>query len=228
MRRDYIWPRMRTDCKRFVSRCVLCARNKPSCHRPYGLLQPLPIPEIPWHSIILDSIEQLPPSNSFTAILVVIDRLSKEGVFIPTTGNATSTDALEAFVTQVFAKQGIRSMCSPIAARNSPRISSVFSAHYLECTFISHRDTTPQPTDKSGASIAPSSKIYEFTATGQSSYRQQKLRTITPPTLLRVSPSPPGVVTHSLPFTRTPKSLIYTHDIPQSTSTKTTSSCAIA
>jgi Integrase zinc binding domain len=45
LQRDYIWPSMRSDCKRFTSQCVLRARNKPSGHRPYGLLQPLPIPE---------------------------------------------------------------------------------------------------------------------------------------------------------------------------------------
>jgi len=31
VRRDYIWPSMRADCKKFISQCVLCARNKPSC-----------------------------------------------------------------------------------------------------------------------------------------------------------------------------------------------------
>lgn len=49
----------------------------------------------------------VPPSNGFTAILVTVDRLSKEGIFIPTTDNATSIDVAEAFVTQVFSKHGI-------------------------------------------------------------------------------------------------------------------------
>jgi len=83
---------MRINCKKYISQCVLCARNKPSCHCPYGLLQPLPIPERPWHSISMDFIKQLLPSNGYTAILVIIDRLSKESVFIPT---------------HVFAKHGI-------------------------------------------------------------------------------------------------------------------------
>ena len=51
----------------------LCARNKPSHHRPYGLLQPLPVPGRPWHSISMDFIEQLLASNGFTTVLVVID-----------------------------------------------------------------------------------------------------------------------------------------------------------
>jgi transposase InsO family protein len=82
-------------------------RSKASRHRPYGLLQPLPIPDRPWHSISMDFIDQLPPSNGYTAILVVIDRLSKEIIFIPTTNEATAVDIADAFVTHVFAKHGI-------------------------------------------------------------------------------------------------------------------------
>ena len=43
-------------------------------------------------------------SNGHTAILVIIDRLSKEGVFIPTIDTATAIDVSEAFVTHVSAE----------------------------------------------------------------------------------------------------------------------------
>jgi hypothetical protein len=98
---------MRTDSKNFVAQCVLCVHNKPSRHHPYGLLQPLPILEHPWHSISMDFIKQLPASNGFTTILVVIDCLSKESVFIPTTDTVTVFDIAEIFVSHVFAKHGI-------------------------------------------------------------------------------------------------------------------------
>jgi hypothetical protein len=71
LRRDYVWPSMRTNCKKFVPQCVQCARNKLSRHRPHCLLQLLPAPKRPLHSISMDFIEQLAPSNGFTAILVV-------------------------------------------------------------------------------------------------------------------------------------------------------------
>jgi len=51
---------------------------------PYGLLKQLPIPSRPWNSISMDFIEQLLPSLGFTAILIIVDRLSKQGIFIPT------------------------------------------------------------------------------------------------------------------------------------------------
>ena len=104
---DYVWPTIHADCKQFITQCILCTCNKPSCHCPYGLLQPLPIPECPWHSISMDFIEQLPVSKGYTTILVVIDCLSKEGVFIPTTDTVTSVNVADTFVTHVFSKHGI-------------------------------------------------------------------------------------------------------------------------
>jgi hypothetical protein len=42
---EYVWPNIRSDVQCFISQCILCACNKPMHHHPYGLLQPLPIPE---------------------------------------------------------------------------------------------------------------------------------------------------------------------------------------
>jgi hypothetical protein len=122
--REYVWPNIRSDVQRFVSQCVLCARNKPTRHRPYGLLQPLPIPEQPWHSVSMDFIEQLPALNGYTAILVIVDRLSKESIFIPTTDNATAVDVADYFVTHVFSKHGI-----PLHVSSNRR--SEFTSHFF-------------------------------------------------------------------------------------------------
>jgi hypothetical protein len=104
---NYVWPSICTDCKHFILQCVLCAHNKPSQHHPYGLLQPLLIPEHLWHLISMDFIKQLLPLNGFTNILVIIDHLSKEAVFIPMTDNAMALDVADTFITQVFSKHRI-------------------------------------------------------------------------------------------------------------------------
>jgi len=82
-------------------------RAKPQRHKPYGLLKQLPIPECPWDSISMDFIETLPTSSGFDAILVVVDRLTKQGIFIPTTINCTSEDLATLFVLHVFSKHGV-------------------------------------------------------------------------------------------------------------------------
>jgi transposase InsO family protein len=55
----------------------------------------------------MDALKQLPASTGFAAVLVVIDRLSKEGVFIPTTDTVTAPDVANAFVSYVSSKHGI-------------------------------------------------------------------------------------------------------------------------
>ena len=80
---------------------------KPQRHKPYGLLKQLLIPERLWNSISMDFIETLPTSSGCDSILVIVDRLSKQGIFIPTTIHCTSEDLAMLFVMHVFSKQGI-------------------------------------------------------------------------------------------------------------------------
>ena len=107
IRRKYTWPGIWTMVKDYVQSCTTCAQSKAPCHHPYGLLKQLPIPEKPWNSISMDFIEQLPLSSSFTAILVVVDRLSKQSIFIPTHNTITSPELAKLFLLHVFSKHGV-------------------------------------------------------------------------------------------------------------------------
>ena len=77
VRWNYTWPQMREYVRHYIKPCTVCGRNKTPRHHPYGLLKPLLVLERLWDSISMDFIEQLPDSNGFTAILVVIDHASK-------------------------------------------------------------------------------------------------------------------------------------------------------
>jgi len=55
----------------------------------------------------MDLIEQLPASAGHTAILVVVDRLSKQGIFIPTHDTLTAVQLAGLFVLHVFSKHGV-------------------------------------------------------------------------------------------------------------------------
>ena len=57
----------------------------------------------------MDFIEQLPTSSGFTSILVVVDRFTKQSIFIPTTDKVTSPELAKLFVTNVFSKHGVPS-----------------------------------------------------------------------------------------------------------------------
>ena len=92
IQREYTWPGLRDFVKKYCNSCTVCMRAKPQWHKPYSLLKQLPIPERPWNSISMDFIETLPTSDSSDSILVIVDRLTKQGIFIPTTIHCTSED----------------------------------------------------------------------------------------------------------------------------------------
>jgi len=55
----------------------------------------------------MDFIKKLPSSSSFDTILVIVDRLSKQAIFIPTHDTITSAELARLFVTHVFSKHRV-------------------------------------------------------------------------------------------------------------------------
>lgn len=78
----FYWPTLRADVITFVKECEVCQLSKHETSALPGLLQPLPIAEIPWKGITMDFIEGLPISHGYNSIMVVIDRLTKYAHFI--------------------------------------------------------------------------------------------------------------------------------------------------
>src|SRR5882724_7673208 len=100
----YYWPGLPVYVKDYCKLCITCSCAKPMHHKPYGLLKQLPIPNKPWNSISMDFIEKLPPSSSYTSILVIVDRLSKKSLFIPTYNTITLLQLVQLFMLHIFSK----------------------------------------------------------------------------------------------------------------------------
>ena len=81
--RQYYWPRMRETIKRYVKNRNMCERSKVVRHAPYGMVQSNAVPDQPWKSIAMDFITDLPNSDGYDPILVVIDCRTKISHFIP-------------------------------------------------------------------------------------------------------------------------------------------------
>ena len=99
-------------------------QSKPQCYKLYGSLKQLPIPKLPWNSISIDFIEKLPSSSGFDTILVIVDWLTKQVIFIPAHDTITSTDLACLFVLHVFSKHSIP--FHVISDRNSEFVSKFF------------------------------------------------------------------------------------------------------
>jgi hypothetical protein len=60
LQENVFWFGMRKDVEEFVKACAICQQMKSANHAPYGLLQPLPIPDKVWEDISMDFIVGLP------------------------------------------------------------------------------------------------------------------------------------------------------------------------
>ena len=124
VQQQYVWPKLRDSVKSYVKSCTTCMCSKSQRHRPYGLLKQLPIPERPWNSISMDFIEKLPMSDGSNTILVIVDRLTKQSIFIPTIDTITSLMLAKLFVLHVFSKHGVPSHVA--SNRGSEFVSAFF------------------------------------------------------------------------------------------------------
>lgn len=79
MVRQFYWPGLPRDVRRFVRNCDVCGRSHIWRQAKRGLLKPLPIPQRLWSDIAMDFITDLPPSgkDNNRYLLVITDRLGK-------------------------------------------------------------------------------------------------------------------------------------------------------
>jgi len=168
---------MWTDCKKFVLHCVLCAHKKPSLHRPYSLLQPLPVPGV--HST-LSVIEQLPISNDLplswwllTACPRKVLSFQLRTLLLPRTLQVHSFPMCSQSMAPL-------SMCPPTADWNSP---------------LPQLPPSNAPTLTSGRHPSAKGQVERVNSTvGQylrmfCNYEQDNWSTLLPPA--KVAPSPP-------------------------------------
>ncbi|MBW0565251.1 hypothetical protein O181_104966, partial [Austropuccinia psidii MF-1] len=119
------WAGMNQFNKDYVSSFQQCSRNKNIHHKKFGLLKPVSIPSGPWNSLSMDFITQLPLSNKFDSILVVVDRFSKMAIFISAYGRNTALDLAQIFISHVFSKHGLP--VSIVSDRGSLFVSSFWT-----------------------------------------------------------------------------------------------------
>ena len=78
---------MVADIQSYCDSCITCKKSKPSNQKPYGLLNPLPVPGTLWEAIGIDFVGPLPESKNrdgiFNSIMVVICLLTAMVHLVP-------------------------------------------------------------------------------------------------------------------------------------------------
>ncbi len=98
---------MARDVTRYVKGCSICAISSTPRRLPEGKLVPLPIPHRLWSHLGVDFATDLPPSNGFTTILIVVDRFSKSCKLTPLRGLPSALETAESLFQHIFRNFGL-------------------------------------------------------------------------------------------------------------------------
>ena len=113
---------MKKSVENYVAACLVCQQTKYLTTKSQGLLQPLLVPSLPWTELSMDFIVSLPSSQGYTAIFVVVDRLTKVAHFSPLKPGFTAKIVAGVFLNNVVKlhgfPQGIVSDRDPIFLSN--------------------------------------------------------------------------------------------------------------
>jgi len=98
---------MITFVKKYVIGCNICQWMKNCTQQPFGPLMPNKVPNRPWKIISTDLIMQLPESNSYDTIYIIVDRLTKRAHFIPINNRFLSKDMVQLLYDKVYPLYGL-------------------------------------------------------------------------------------------------------------------------
>ena len=121
--RNYWWPGVTKEVKRYVEGCDQCQRMKNRAEMPAGKLKPNQISERPWQHISVDFITKLLVSKGHDSILVVYDRFSKMSHFVATTEKMMAEGLARLFRDNVWKLHGLPE--SVISDRGSQFVAGV-------------------------------------------------------------------------------------------------------
>ncbi len=95
---------MKRDIETYVWACETCQQMKSSNQARVVSLHPNEILSLPWTHISVDMITGLPESNSYDAIIMIVDRFSKEIIPVTCSTELSSEGWVKILCNEVYAK----------------------------------------------------------------------------------------------------------------------------
>ncbi|BAE56502.1 unnamed protein product [Aspergillus oryzae RIB40] len=105
--RNYYFPNMAKQVRKYIDKCETCIRDKPARHKPYGLMQSPDAPSRPWEWITIDFVGPLPESEGWDMITVITDRLTKYIHLVPSKSTLDAVHLAHLLVNHVFVHHGM-------------------------------------------------------------------------------------------------------------------------
>lgn len=122
------WSGIKQGVEDFVKQCQICQQAKHENNHPSDTLQPLPAPDDAWEEFTMYFIEDLPKSETYNVILVIVDRLTKYAHFLPLRHPFTTTQVAKSFLDNVVKLHGV-------LRSNVSDQDKVFTRHFLHELF---------------------------------------------------------------------------------------------
>jgi Integrase zinc binding domain/Chromo (CHRromatin Organisation MOdifier) domain len=140
--KEYFWPGARAWITEYIKGCAVCQQNKNLMHRiktpPYRI--PSTIDAKPFSHIAMDLITGLPKSNSFDAILTIVDHGCSRGtIFLPCSTTITGAGIAKLYLEHVFRWFGLP---QKIISDRDPRFTSHFGKSLTKALGISQNLST--------------------------------------------------------------------------------------
>ncbi|GBE87281.1 hypothetical protein SCP_1005280 [Sparassis crispa] len=110
LRREFWWPGMYTFVYNYVEGCAACQQMKPNTHPTRIPLEPIPTDPhaLPFSCCTTDFITDLPVSNGFDSIMVVVDHdLTKGVILTPCLKTITAEGTAKIFHDKVYSRFGL-------------------------------------------------------------------------------------------------------------------------
>ena len=105
--RNYWWPGMTKDIRKYIEDCDMCQRIKNRTETPVEKLMVNEIPEKTWTHLIVDFITKLPLVAGKDVIFMVCDSLSKIAYFVATTEETIAEGLVRLFRDNVWKLHGL-------------------------------------------------------------------------------------------------------------------------
>jgi RNase H-like domain found in reverse transcriptase/Reverse transcriptase (RNA-dependent DNA polymerase)/Integrase zinc binding domain/Chromo (CHRromatin Organisation MOdifier) domain len=136
-------PRLREKLKIYIASCPICQRSKPARHKPYGELQPIPIPSHPFQVISIDFVTALPVAHRYDSIATITCKYTKFIRIVPGQETWTAEQWATAFFDGVVRHHLLPKV---IVSDRDAKFTGLFWKHLLQkCRIKSHMTAAYHP-----------------------------------------------------------------------------------
>ncbi|MDB5851806.1 MAG: hypothetical protein JWP29_5558 [Rhodoferax sp.] len=146
----YYRPGLSKVVKSYIQSCPKCVQNKIKRKLPEGDLQPIDSEISPkaFETISFDMIVALPFSKGYDAIMVVIDKFSKYGIFVSAMSNFTAESSAKSFFDNVVRRGWLP---TKFITDRDPRFMGAFGKSLGKMLGVDHRFSTAYHAQTDGA-----------------------------------------------------------------------------